>query len=201
MSVQISTPAPPLTTGKEKQKEVRFDHVLKKPSGPEPNMPFRFGILAQLANIPARITIYELLRLSKETWEALRDALANSESFLTYMPEISKDDTQSSCPECHHVQSKVPAITFSAEDMLLKDNKHDRPLYYTGYIGSTCIERVQIDPGSALSIIPKRLLYFLGIPLYRLSAITTVITVLMRGVVIHLERFDSVAESGAWSQK
>ena len=44
-----------------------------------------------------------------------------------------------------------------------------------------------------LGIIPKRLLYFLGIPLYRLSATTTTIY----GVVIHLERFDSVAESGA----
>jgi len=50
--------------------------------------------LAQLANIPARITIHELLHLSKETREALRDALAYSESFLTYMPEISKDDAQ-----------------------------------------------------------------------------------------------------------
>ena len=131
--------------------------------------------MAQLANIPARIIIHELLRLSKETKEALRDALANSESFLTYMPEIPKDDTQSSCPECHHVQPKVPAITFTAEDMLLKDNKHDQPLYYTGYFGSTCIERIQVDPGSALSIIPKRLLYFLGIPLYWLSATTTTI--------------------------
>ena len=66
-------------------------------------MPFRFDVLAQLANIPARIIIHELLRLSKEIREALRDALANSESFLTYMPEIPKDDTQSSCPECHHI--------------------------------------------------------------------------------------------------
>ena len=121
-------------TGKEKQKEIRFDHILKKPSGPGLNMPFCFDILAQLANIPARITIHKLLRLSKETIEALRDALANSESFWTYMPEIPKDDTQSSYPECHHVQSKVPAITFTAEDMLLKDNKHNRPLYYIGYL-------------------------------------------------------------------
>jgi len=90
------------------------------------------------------------------------------------MPEIPRGDTQPSCPECHQVQSRVPAITFTAEDMLLKDNKHDQPLYYTGYIGSTCIERVQVDQGSALSIIPKRLFYFLGIPLYRLSAITTI---------------------------
>jgi len=167
--------APVPTTGKEKQKEVRFDHILKKPSGLGLNLPFRFNILAQLANIPARITIHELLRLSKETREALRDALANSESFLTHMPETPKDDTQPPCSECHHIQLKVPAITFTAEDMLLKDNKHDRPLYYTGYIGSTCIERVQVDPGSALSVIPKRLLYFLGIPLYRLSTTTTMI--------------------------
>ena len=62
-SVQILIPAPVPTTGKEKQKEVWFDHVLKKPSGPGLNMLFRFDILAQLANIPARITIHELLRL------------------------------------------------------------------------------------------------------------------------------------------
>ena len=138
-------------------------------------MPFHFDILAQLANIPARITIHELLRLSKETREALRDALANSESFLIHMPEIPRGDTQSSCSECHHVQSRVPAITFTAEDMLLKENKHDRPLYYTRYIGSTSIERVQVNPGFVLTIIPKRVLYFLGIPLYRLSATTTTI--------------------------
>ena len=113
-------------------------------------MPFRFDILAQLANIPARITIHELLRLLKERREALRNALANSESFLTHMSETPGDDTQPLCFECHHVQSKVPPITFIAEDMLLKDNKHNQPLYYTGYIGSTCIERVQVDPGSAL---------------------------------------------------
>jgi len=69
----------------------------------------------------------------------------------------------------------VPSITFTPEDMLLKDNKYNRPLYYTGYIGSICIERIQIDLGSALSIIPKRLLYFLGIPLSRLSTTITII--------------------------
>ena len=137
------------------QKEIRFDHVLKKPSGPGLNMPLRFDILAQLANIPARITIHELLHLSNETREALRDALANSESFLTYMPEIPRVDTQPSCSECHHVQSKVPAITFTAEDMLLKDNKHDRPLYYTRYIDLTCVERVRLIQGLHSASYPK----------------------------------------------
>jgi len=99
--------------------------MLKKTSGPELDAPFCFDILAQLANIPARITIHELLCLSKETREALRDALANSESFLTYMPEASEDDTQPLCPECHHTQLRISAITFTAEDMLLKDNKYN----------------------------------------------------------------------------
>jgi len=44
--VQIPTPAPVPTTGKGRQKEVWFDHVLKKPSGPGLDMPFRFDILA-----------------------------------------------------------------------------------------------------------------------------------------------------------
>jgi len=148
---------------------------MKKPSGPGLNIPFHFDILAQLANIPARITMHELLRLSKETREALRNARANSESFLTHMPETPRNDTQPSCSECHYVQLKVSAITFTAEDMLLKDNKHDRTLYYTRYISSTDIKRAQVGPGSALSIIPKRLLYLLGIPLYQLSATSTTI--------------------------
>ena len=91
------------------------------------------------------------------------------------MSEASEDDIQPLCPECHHIQLKIPAITFTTEDMLLKDNKHDRPLYYTGYISLTCFEKVQVDPGSALRIIPKRLLYFLGISLNRLSLMTTTI--------------------------
>ena len=37
------------------------------------------------------------------------------------------------------------------------------------------VERIQVDPRSALNSIPKRLLYFLGIPLNRLSTTTTTI--------------------------
>jgi len=92
-SVEVLVLASVPTSGKEKQKGVRFDRVLKKPSGPRLDVPFRFDILAQLANILAHITIHELLRLSKEIREALRDALANLESFLTYMPETPGDDT------------------------------------------------------------------------------------------------------------
>jgi len=56
-----------------------------------------------------------------------------------------------------------------------KNNQHDRPMYYIGYIGSTCVERIQVDLGSTLSIILGRLLHFLGIPLHKLSTMTTII--------------------------
>jgi len=69
----------------------------------------------------------------------------------------------------------VPSITFTHEDMFLNDNKHDRLMYYTEYIGSTCIERIQVNLGSALSIISKGLLYFLCILLNRLSIMKTTI--------------------------
>jgi len=88
---------------------------------------------------------------------------------------IPTNDNGTPFSQRHLVQRLVPSITFTPEDMLLKDNKHDEPLYCTGYIGCTCIERIQVDPGSALSIIPKRLLYLLGIPLSRLS--TTITTI------------------------
>ena len=116
------------------------------------------------------------------------------------MPEASEDDSQPLCPECHHVQPKIPAIIFTADDMLLKDNKYDRPLYYTGYIGSTCIEKVHVDPAFALSIILKRLLYFLGIPLNRLST-TTIIYGFNAGSSHPLGKIQLRCQIGTYNQK
>ena len=66
----------------EKQKELRFFKALPKNTKGSPT-PYRFDVLAQLANIPARIALYELLRLSKSTRESLREALADAEVFIT----------------------------------------------------------------------------------------------------------------------
>ena len=99
--VQASTQTLPLD--KEKQKEVRFDKALKKNFFQGLNTPFRFDILAQLVNIPTRITLHELLRLLKETREAVRDVLADSELFLIQVPSILTDDDRTPCPQCHMV--------------------------------------------------------------------------------------------------
>src|SRR3954464_5824629 len=51
--------------------------------------------------------------------------------------------------------------------------RHARPLYFTGYNGSTEITHIQVDPVSALSIMPRRVMEHLSIPTHRLSATDT----------------------------
>ena len=70
----------------EKHKELRFFKALPKNNAEGSSIPYHFDILAQLVNIPARITLYELLRLSKSTREALREALTDAEVFIAQIP-------------------------------------------------------------------------------------------------------------------
>ena len=49
----------------EKQKEIRYAKALPKDKAEGSSASYRFDVLVQLANILARITLYELLRLSK----------------------------------------------------------------------------------------------------------------------------------------
>src|SRR3954464_6147640 len=82
----ITEPAEQPKTTPEKPKEVRYKRPLNKQKAVEVSQPFCFDIINQLANIPARITLYELLKLSKSTREALREALADAEVFVTQLP-------------------------------------------------------------------------------------------------------------------
>ena len=81
-AVLVQRKAPTQPVEKNKPKDLHFSHDLKKNSSAL-DAPFRFEVMAQLANIPARITLHELLRLSKETRDALREALTESESFCS----------------------------------------------------------------------------------------------------------------------
>src|SRR3954464_9097658 len=151
-----------------KPREVRYNRPLNKGKAIEVSQPFLFDIINQLANILARITLYELIKLSKSTREVLREALADAEVFITRLPIGSTID------EPHSLSiSCVPTdILFTPEDMQVQ-GRHARPLYFTGYIGSTEITCIQVDPGSALSIMPRRVMEHLSIPAHRLSATDT----------------------------
>src|SRR3954469_2159916 len=97
----------------EKPKEVRYNRPLNKRKAIEVFQPFCFDIINQLANIPVRITLYELLRLSKSTKKALREALADAGVFVTQHP------TGPAIEEPHSLSiSRVPTnIVFMPKDM------------------------------------------------------------------------------------
>jgi len=69
----------------EKLKESRHAKVLQKDKVEGLPTPFCFYDFAMLANIPARITLYGLLKLSKSTRKALREVLAYSEAFIAHI--------------------------------------------------------------------------------------------------------------------
>ena len=96
--------------------------------GVGPSTPFRFDVMAQPANIPIRITLYELLGFSKSTRDALREALANAEIFMPQIPAIceEKDDNH-----CHQTSKQFSCITFTLENMRVK-GKLDRPCIIQG---------------------------------------------------------------------
>ena len=117
----------------EKQKELRYAKSLPKDKAEGQLEPYRFDILAQLANITTKITVYVLLRLSKSTREALREALADAEAFMTKIPAKQEEEDEENCL---HTSHHFPCITFTPNDMQVK-GKYDRPIYFTGYIGSS----------------------------------------------------------------
>jgi len=91
----IAKPTKPSTKQPmEKQKELQFSkNLLKNNTEGSPTL-YRFDVLAQLANIPARITHYELLRLSKSTREALREALTDAEVFMAQIPARPQEEDE-----------------------------------------------------------------------------------------------------------
>lgn len=70
---------------KERESNLRHAQLLNKDHIKGSLRSFRFDILAQLANIPTRITLYKLLKLSTDIPEALREALVDADAFATHV--------------------------------------------------------------------------------------------------------------------
>ena len=81
-STDAPGPAQPSMTDKPRPRETRFDKSLRKEAAQGLEWPYNFDILAQLANKSAKLSLYELLRLSKDFRTALSDALQNADAYL-----------------------------------------------------------------------------------------------------------------------
>jgi len=110
----------------------------------------------------------ETIKVNKRSSE---ESPSDAEVFMAQIPAGPQEEDEE---DCLYASQNASCITFTSDDMQVK-GKHDRPLYFTGYIGSSEVSRIQVDPGSALSIMPRRVMQHLGIPTNRLSATQTTI--------------------------
>lgn len=137
---QLRNSSEPLLTSQEEQPKAsaplnRLDEEMRK-------LPVEYDVIAHLRRIPARLSIYEALQLSKEAREALINALVNESVRDVYLAEsdLVIDDEQ--------------AITFTEDDMLLRNADHNRPLFVTGDLAGERINRIML--GSAVNILPLK---------------------------------------------
>ncbi|KAL0402534.1 UNVERIFIED_CONTAM: Transposon Ty3-G Gag-Pol polyprotein [Sesamum latifolium] len=63
----------------------------------------------------------------------------------------------------------MSTITFTDEDLLLGSKPHNRPLFVAGYVREQKVNRILIDGGSVVNILPLRILKELRIPIDELS--------------------------------
>ncbi|KAM2028951.1 hypothetical protein ACFX16_040506 [Malus domestica] len=102
--------------------------------------------------------------MSKELREALITALTNPEVFETNFIFAEVDTTSLKYCACC-----LASITFDENDLILGDEYHNRPLYVSGLVGDTSINRILLDCGSAVNLLPLQTLRALGINVRQLT--------------------------------
>ncbi|KAM1419624.1 hypothetical protein ACFXTO_023149 [Malus domestica] len=151
-AVEISVSTTKASTSKRHAKD-----VLQSQDG-------KYDIVDHLKRIPSLLSVYDALKMSKELKEALIMALTNPEVFETSL-EFAEMDTTSPkyCACC------LASITFDENDLILGDEYHNRPLYVSGLVGDTSINRILLDYGSAVNLLPLRTLQALGMNVRQLT--------------------------------
>ncbi|XP_049394584.1 uncharacterized protein LOC125858841 [Solanum stenotomum] len=81
-------------------------------------------------------------------------------------PSSSKKPIEPSSQEAYTCDTK---ITFTDNDLLFGETLHNRPLYMVGYVREKKINRILIDEGSGVNILPIHTLKELGITTEELS--------------------------------
>lgn len=158
---------PPQTSSEDKGKQAVDEPESSLPPQPvrpvESGMPkVDYNVLAHLRKLPAKLSIYDALILSKEMREALIKALLDPDICMAQLAAAQPDEALCS--------KGVPEISFSDEDLCLGTADHNRPLYITVNIDNFRLSRILVDPGASVNIMTLRTLAYLRIDVRKLSS-------------------------------
>ncbi|KAM1222052.1 hypothetical protein ACFX2J_009630 [Malus domestica] len=117
--------------------------------------------------LPTHFSIEEALQLPKKMQSALATVL---ESPNDHEAQESKDEGLELRPhECSTCCAIEDAIHFTDEDLLLGSKPHNRPIFVSGYVREHKVNRMLVDGGSAINIMPKSTMNTIGIKADELS--------------------------------
>ncbi|KAL0327888.1 UNVERIFIED_CONTAM: hypothetical protein Scaly_2221400 [Sesamum calycinum] len=91
---------------------------------------------------------------NKDSYNAMYGDNITSNEDTLFKKDNSSDDDDCIC-----------TITFTDEDLPLGFKPHNRPLFVAGYVREQKVNRILIDGGSAVNILPLQILKELGIPI------------------------------------
>ncbi|RWR97187.1 hypothetical protein CKAN_02660400 [Cinnamomum micranthum f. kanehirae] len=134
----------------------------------------KYDVLAHLKKIQAPLNVYDVLRLSEHIREALIKALLDPDKFLN---EIHQTETELENAFSPNICAACLATTsFTDEDLLLRMKAHNRPLFVKGVLAKVKLNRIMLDCGSTVNLIPLKTLLSLGMTVNDLESSNLVIT-------------------------
>ena len=119
---------------------------------PPANDKVEYDVIANLKRLPSKLSIYETLLLFGEAREALVSALVNQ----SVRERCLEEHARSMAVECD------ATITFTDDDLMLGDKQHNRPLFVSGDLAGEYVNRIMLDAGSAVNILPLKTLRKIG---------------------------------------
>jgi hypothetical protein len=141
---QLPDPYPQSRLSKSK------DVIPNEKSNHASNVSVKFDVIAHLKKIPAMLSVYDALCLSSDLCKAFITAL----SFLEdYRVEVSQAEIK---------PNRSNDMIFNDKDLLLGDKKHNMPLFMFGDIDDLPINRIMVDGGSTLNLLPLHTLKKIG---------------------------------------
>ncbi|KAM2661012.1 hypothetical protein EV2_023369 [Malus domestica] len=117
--------------------------------------------------LPTHFSIEEALRLPKKIRIALAAVLESPNDH-----EVQESKNEGFKLRSHEYATYCASedtIHFTDEDLLLGSKPHNRPLFVSGYVREHKVNRMLVDGGSAINIMPKSTMTTIGIKADELS--------------------------------
>ncbi|KAL2941826.1 Sal-like protein 4 [Bienertia sinuspersici] len=120
-------------------------------------------ILALLDTVPSRMGWHNTLSLPEKTRYALARVMENPTRY-TKKENVEQGIYENHPNDCAACKAACSAtLAFTDDDLVLGSKPHNRPLFMSGYIRKQRVNRILVDGGSAVNIMPKSTMTELGI--------------------------------------